>query len=424
MVRAVGADRVVLGLPLDPEGHEGDATRRARAFGDRLAAHLALPVELIDESFSTVEAEEVLLAADLSRQRAARSSTSWRRRSSCSAGWTAAPPRRTSRETRHAPRVLGVPRHHLSGLLVFAVAAYQIWTFPDRAAGPTRGNMQITIPRGATAQDVAALLEDAGLIKNPLLFRLYAVQRGAASRIRPGHYQVRAPITPKELVDTLVRGVADKLIAITIPEGKTFVEIADLLDAAGITRKTDFISAAVNANFIRTLDLPGPSLEGYLYPDTYRFRPRTPAAEVAGHMVRRHKQVYEEVRAQHAAGLDKLRQQPGLRGPARRHPGLHRREGDRPGRGAPAHRPGVPEPPHQARLHSPHPAGRSHHHLWLHGGPAGAGHAPRPPARSSRTTTSRRIHLERSRQRVQHLHSTRVCRPAPSPTLAGPRWPR
>lgn len=69
VVQAVGADRVVLGLPLDPEGNEGDASRRARAFGDKLAAHLALPVELVDESFSTVEAEAVLLAADLSRAR-------------------------------------------------------------------------------------------------------------------------------------------------------------------------------------------------------------------------------------------------------------------------------------------------------------------------------------------------------------------
>ena len=195
-----------------------------------------------------------------------------------------------------------------AGLLIFGVAVLQVLRFPDRSAGPTRGNMTITIPRGATAQDVSAILTDAGLIKNPLLFRLYAVQRGAASRIRPGTYQVRAPITPKELIDTLVRGVADKLVAITIPEGKTFVEIADLLDAAGITRKTDFISTAVNPALIRNLELPGPSMEGYLYPDTYRFRPRSPAAEVATFMVRRQKQVYEELRGQYAAGLDRLRQ--------------------------------------------------------------------------------------------------------------------
>jgi putative Holliday junction resolvase len=69
LARAVGAGRIVLGLPLDPEGRESDAARRARAFGDRLAEHLRLPVDLIDESFSTVEAEDVLLAADVSRQR-------------------------------------------------------------------------------------------------------------------------------------------------------------------------------------------------------------------------------------------------------------------------------------------------------------------------------------------------------------------
>ena len=76
VVRAVDADRVVLGLPLDPRVSDDSPaaqdrleTRRARAFAERLGAHLKLPVDLIDESFSTMEAEEVLLAADLSRQR-------------------------------------------------------------------------------------------------------------------------------------------------------------------------------------------------------------------------------------------------------------------------------------------------------------------------------------------------------------------
>jgi putative Holliday junction resolvase len=68
-VRDADADRIVLGLPLDCEGREGPAAQRARVFGDKLAAALHLPVELIDESFSTVEAEEVLLAADVSRAR-------------------------------------------------------------------------------------------------------------------------------------------------------------------------------------------------------------------------------------------------------------------------------------------------------------------------------------------------------------------
>jgi putative holliday junction resolvase len=69
IVKSVGAERVVIGLPLDHEGQEAEAATRARAFGDRLALHLSLPVDLVDESFSTAEAEEVLLAADVSRER-------------------------------------------------------------------------------------------------------------------------------------------------------------------------------------------------------------------------------------------------------------------------------------------------------------------------------------------------------------------
>ena len=69
IVREVDADRVVLGLPLSPEGEVGRAAKSAQTFAERLRAALSVPVELIDESYSTVEAEEVLLAADLSRAR-------------------------------------------------------------------------------------------------------------------------------------------------------------------------------------------------------------------------------------------------------------------------------------------------------------------------------------------------------------------
>jgi len=69
VVREFDAERVVLGLPLSPEGEVGRAARAAQVFAERLRAALAVPVELIDESFSTVEAEEVLLAADVSRAR-------------------------------------------------------------------------------------------------------------------------------------------------------------------------------------------------------------------------------------------------------------------------------------------------------------------------------------------------------------------
>jgi len=69
VVRELGAERVVLGLPLSPEGEVGRAAKSAQTFAERLRAALSVPVELVDESFSTVEAEDVLLEADVSRAR-------------------------------------------------------------------------------------------------------------------------------------------------------------------------------------------------------------------------------------------------------------------------------------------------------------------------------------------------------------------
>ncbi len=67
VVQQVEAEIVVLGLPLDGEGNEGRAARSARAFAVRLRSAVPVPVDFIDESFSTVEAEDILLQANLSR---------------------------------------------------------------------------------------------------------------------------------------------------------------------------------------------------------------------------------------------------------------------------------------------------------------------------------------------------------------------
>jgi putative holliday junction resolvase len=69
LVRAHGAARVVIGLPLSPEGERGRAALAAERFAERLRAVLDVPIELVDESFTTVEATNVLLEADLSRKR-------------------------------------------------------------------------------------------------------------------------------------------------------------------------------------------------------------------------------------------------------------------------------------------------------------------------------------------------------------------
>jgi len=59
------------------------------------------------------------------------------------------------------------------------------------------------------------------------------------------------------------------------------------------------MAQAMDPAFARSLELPGASLEGYLFPDTYHLRPHMPAARALVALVRRHRQVFEELRAAH-----------------------------------------------------------------------------------------------------------------------------
>ena len=193
------------------------------------------------------------------------------------------------------------------GLIVIAWGVRIAWKYGDTPSGTAVGRIELDIPKGATAADVAERLWAAGLIAKPAIFRLYAGQRGVAGRFKAGHYTLNAPASPKQILDALVKGVADELISVTIPEGKNLVEIADLLESAGITAKAEFVTQAVDASFAASLDLPGTSVEGYLFPDTYRLRPHTPAARALIPMVRRHRQVFEELRAKHVKGVADLK---------------------------------------------------------------------------------------------------------------------
>ena len=69
VVKRYDAGRIVVGLPLSPEGEVGRAARSVQALVERLRGAVSVPIDLIDESFTTVEAEDVLLEADLSRAR-------------------------------------------------------------------------------------------------------------------------------------------------------------------------------------------------------------------------------------------------------------------------------------------------------------------------------------------------------------------
>jgi UPF0755 protein len=198
------------------------------------------------------------------------------------------------------------------GLGVVGFLAFKAWTYPETPTGWASGPVDVDIPKGSGAQQVSELLAAKGLIDRPLIFRLYAGQRGVASRFRAGRYRLLAPASPRQLLETLLKGSADELVAVTVPPGKTIIEVADIFDAAEVTPKAEFLAQAVDSVFVHNLELPGTSLEGYLYPDTYRLPRHTSAARAIIPLVRRHRQVYEELRAANRNGLASLRQSLGF----------------------------------------------------------------------------------------------------------------
>jgi UPF0755 protein len=96
-----------------------------------------------------------------------------------------------------------------------------------------------------------------------------------------------------EILDRFRHG-AVVLHAVTIPEGYTARQIAQVLDEAGIGNPREFLRLVSAADFIRSLGLDLPNLEGYLFPDTYAFPRHVSTEEIVRNMVARFRAVYRQ----------------------------------------------------------------------------------------------------------------------------------
>ena len=179
--------------------------------------------------------------------------------------------------------------------------------YPTRALGPGGQQVQVTIPRGINFNRVVDLLAERGLISSKVAFRIYANYKGVANKVRAGSYKLDRGLTPKKLLAILVHGVPAPSVAVLIPEGKNMLEVATILAEAKIARRDRLVELMRNRRFLRRIGVPAPSIEGYLFPDTYKLRAPTPAGEVLEKLVRRHKGVYYGLRGKHRGALARLR---------------------------------------------------------------------------------------------------------------------
>jgi UPF0755 protein len=126
---------------------------------------------------------------------------------------------------------------------------------------------------GETAVSIAGRLQDLGLITDATLFRRFLQYNGLDASLEAGEYELRRNMTMREIAEALQHSRLQE-VAITIPEGWRAEQVADLLTAENITDGSVFLAAVrqgVTIDHPLLADRPaGASLEGYLFPDTYR----------------------------------------------------------------------------------------------------------------------------------------------------------
>lgn len=187
----------------------------------------------------------------------------------------------------------------------------EVTRYPERAHRGTGAVVEVKVAKGMKFPAVAAALAASHVIDRPLWFRVYAMHRGLANKVRAGTYQLRDDLPPREVLDLLIKGVEEVDVAVTVPEGKHMLEVMDLIAAAGIATRPDLEAVARDAAWLKQQGIEGDTAEGYLFPDTYRWRKPTPAKVVLETMVKKHRIVYEELRKQHDRQLQKLKKQLG-----------------------------------------------------------------------------------------------------------------
>jgi UPF0755 protein len=144
--------------------------------------------------------------------------------------------------------------------------------------------VEVNIPQGATIAQIGEILHQRGLIEHPWLFR-YAVRiMGADTKIQAGNMMLAGGQSLFELVRNLTRARAIG-IPVTIPEGVTAAEIAGVLEKRIGLDSAAFMAAVRDTQLVRELGAEGPSLEGYLYPDTYFMAVGSDVRRIAGRMV-------------------------------------------------------------------------------------------------------------------------------------------
>jgi UPF0755 protein len=195
--------------------------------------------------------------------------------------------------------------------IVLLLAALVIVTWAlvlgSRPVSGDKKPVRVMITQGASARVISDTLYGNHLIRSPLVFLLTSKISGASERLKPGVYELNRSMSAPEIIRTLVEGNTLESW-VTIPEGKTLREIADILAAKQLADPNTFLDLTTSqGDQFAAYSFPyDENLEGYLFPDTYLVERGTTTDEVIKMMldtferrvVTAHRDEIEQVMAQ------------------------------------------------------------------------------------------------------------------------------
>lgn len=170
-----------------------------------------------------------------------------------------------------------------------------------RAPASAEGDpIEFIVEDGSSTSDIATNLQTEGLIRQPALFTLLARTQDLDGKLQAGRYVLSPTMTMSEILIALQSSRVED-VEVTLTEGMRLEEIAESLEGAGIVGADEFLAAARDGDSFREDyfllgSLPdGATLEGYLFPDTYRFAEDAEADEVIRTMLDRFAEQYATI---------------------------------------------------------------------------------------------------------------------------------
>ena len=152
---------------------------------------------------------------------------------------------------------------------------------------------EMEIVAGSTAREILAQLHAEDLLPSVLAGRIYLKTRASGQALYYGHYRFPAASRPVDVLETILQG-AVKMFTVTVVEGSDLATISEQFSGLGLGTVDEWLGFGQRTEWISDSVANAPSLEGFLFPDTYRFAVGISAKRAAHHLTEQFEEVWKE----------------------------------------------------------------------------------------------------------------------------------